>query len=197
MASTASSSSRYGSSGWGDEVVRGVQMIRRSQPLPTAPGMTPGGNAGVSAAPSDLALIHETIDDAVALIERLKDSNEQLREYLRELAAGGGDEDADEDDDDGAMGMASMSRQAAAKPEMADDPEILDAITENEFIIKEKTREVNELRTLLSFARCGREARNVAPKNVEIAEALPAEPEPAAAPPAAEDDGPAPTSMEL
>ena len=215
----SSASSRYGSDGWGDEVVRGVQMIRRSNPLghAAAPGMSAGGTQGVSAAPSDLALIHETIDENVALVERLKDSNEQLREYLRELAAGpqqeptDGDADGsgDGEDDDGGMNMAALSRMAAVQQPgpgtgaaVDSDPEIEDAIRENEFIIKEKTRELNELRALLSFARCGREVRNV-PVPAKVVEEVVAEDCEAAAavagaPPvvAADDDQP-PTSMEL
>ena len=164
---------------WGDEVMRGITMIRRSQPHPLVAQAIAGGRGAIDATPQDLALLHESIDEATVLIQRLRSSNEQLREYLRSQAATIRN-DADDDD----CSMAAMSSVAASSPADVSDPEIEDAIRENESIIKQKEQELAELRQLLSFARCGREVRGVSVPGLSVESAQPA-------------DDPAPTSMEL
>jgi hypothetical protein len=180
-------------SDWGDEVMRGVTMIRRTQPHPlVTQGIAKSGEFSVT--PQDLSLLHESIDEITILIDRLTKSNEQLREYLRELAAG----EADDVGDDDGMSMAALSSAAAARPSDFHDPEIEDAIKENEFIIKEKQRALTDLRSLLTFAgaRCARELRAVPGVSEAIVDV--AEPDPAPAQAASSTaDTPAPTSMAL
>ena len=126
------------SADWGEEVMGGVFMMRRSQIEHQAQLSRMAEAAGV-AVEYNFEKIYSEIQETQDLVRRLEASNRQMKEYLAEE----GHDSSDAHACDGEL------------VERGDDSEVVDAIAENELIIKQKKKELMELLSLVSMHKCG------------------------------------------
>lgn len=140
---------------WGDMVMPGVHMIRRTMTVSqTQKILNPDGKL-------NLQLIHLKMEELARDIKRLTKSNVEIVYYLShkdEYKDSGAD-----DDDGGDCSMAAMMATTNDKIEEEDDDEIfIEALQENESVIKGKEAELELLGALIDSQKCGCSAHRVA-----------------------------------
>ncbi|RNE98775.1 uncharacterized protein Tco025E_09167 [Trypanosoma conorhini] len=123
---------------WGEMVLPGVYMLRGC----TAPSQ--GRLVGVDASRPQLEFILEAIEVMERHTSKLKESNEEIRRYLR-----------NPDSVMESTNALSTSTSEVAVCEAEDVNSILAAaLQENEALISRKERELNELKQLVQNNRC-------------------------------------------
>ncbi len=141
---------------WGEEVMSGVFMMRRSQASYQAQ-LSRLAQAHGHTVEFNFTKIYEDIESAKELIRRLETSNELLRQHLAEEAR-----------EDAASSSGGESMTLAGR---GVDQEVEDAIAENEVILRQKRAELRELLSLVSMHKCGHEHGDQCPVHeTELAE---------------------------
>ncbi|EKF26596.1 hypothetical protein MOQ_009705 [Trypanosoma cruzi marinkellei] len=128
-----------GENDWGEMVLPGVYMLRGST------ASSRGKIFGLDASKPQLELILNEIDVMERHVKKLKESNGEIKEYLKNRG-------------DSIMESTNTIPTSGAVIAVSDTEDINDvlaeALVENEAIISRKERELNELRQLIQSNRC-------------------------------------------
>ncbi|CCW70455.1 unnamed protein product [Phytomonas sp. Hart1] len=123
---------------WGDMIMPGVYMISRSNKTISSSLQLSSNTDGVS----DFEYLHNDIEKMQFDITQLVDSNKEIQSYLNNI---GSDKD-----------ISSYSEDEPKFTCHEDDINIfINALKENDLIIKRKQRELIHLKEILNGLRCG------------------------------------------
>ncbi|RHW74038.1 uncharacterized protein TEOVI_000682700 [Trypanosoma equiperdum] len=125
-----------GSDGWGEMVLPGVFMLRRSAALPRK-------LIGPVSDGDKMEIIAYKIEEIEKYIQKLKESNANINEFLN-----------DEGRNSGTRHQTLSSNDISTLNADGDDRVLLEALAENAALISSKTRELEELKALLQNNCC-------------------------------------------
>jgi hypothetical protein len=131
---------------WGEEVMRGVRILRRGSVNPYVRFAQTAQDAASQSAPSktevNFTKVYEDIQQIETLISSLKYSNEYMERYLANR----------EGPDKPSAGVAAS--EGGALVDQGEDEPVFEAIQENRLLIREKERELEGLLALVQMHRC-------------------------------------------